>query len=317
MTDFLKKIGVWLLSIISIIALFSFLPISKEYVYHKFEETEYNKINWFLQKAESGHFKDKQYKGVFLGSSQCYYGINDSILGPDYLNLGMNTPSRDLDLFMYSKFKEAGGKADSLYIAFDGQRIVSYGIHPLMPYLVSPNWMLNRGQSLWSLHFWKFVIIRAQKSISALLYSYGNHKEFNRLYGVGYLNHRINPKRKANNENIKGVVLNKYNEEERVTFWDEFRHNIKSQWRFINSKITRENTVIILLPGFSSKGNYIQTTQNAHSIPWIKAQKYLAIESFGKWVSNPVYWADPGHMNKDGAEKYSKRLKIKFEKNKD
>ena len=116
---------------------------------------------------------------------------------------------------------------------------------------------------------------------------------------------------------MKGVVLNKYNEEERVTFWDGFRHNIRAQWRFINSIITRENTVIILLLGFSSKGNYIHTTQNAHSIPWIKAQKYLAIESFGKCVLDPVYWADPGYLNKDGAKKYSKYLKIKFEKNKD
>ena len=91
----------------------TFLTMSNEYISEKFQNTQYHKISWFLQQTVIGNFNKKKYKAVFLGSSQCYYGINDSILGNGYLNLGMNTPSRDLDLFMKQRFIQSGGSSDS------------------------------------------------------------------------------------------------------------------------------------------------------------------------------------------------------------
>ena len=94
------------LSGITLIAL-SFANISNNYIYQKFQNTQYSKICWFLQKCERGDFSESKYEGIFIGSSQVYYGINDSIFGSKYLNLGFNTPSKDLDLYTLETFFES------------------------------------------------------------------------------------------------------------------------------------------------------------------------------------------------------------------
>jgi hypothetical protein len=162
----------------------SFGSISNNYIYQKFQNTQYSKICWFLQKCERGDFSEQKYKAIFIGSSQLYYGINDSILGIQYLNLGFNTPSKDMDFYVLKTFFESGGKAERVFLGVGGDKLVSYGIHPLMPYLVSPKWLLMYGQKWYSLHLWKFMIIRSQKVIeSAISPVDENIIEFKRNYG--------------------------------------------------------------------------------------------------------------------------------------
>ncbi len=271
--------------------------MSNNYIYQKFENTQYNKINWFLQKVESGYFKDSKFKGVFLGSSQCYYGVNDSILGKEYLNLGMNTPSRDLDLYMKTKFLESGGRADCFYIGFDGSRKVSYGLHPLMPYLATPNWLLQQGQSLLSMHFWKFVLLRAQVVLDDFITPNKQVKVFDRAFGVGYLDFQISKNRKVEVGNSKEIeIRNRFNDSQKVVLWDEFRNNIKSQWNFFDQLTGPNKFRLILLPSFRSDLD-------------LNDIEIIDVVDPDSLVFIPKYWADPGHLNREGGMEYSKYLK--------
>ena len=269
--------------------------MSNNYIYQKFENTQYNKINWFLQKVESGYFKDSKYKGVFLGSSQCYYGVNDSILGKEYLNLGMNTPSRDLDLYMKTKFVESGGSADCFYIGFDGFKKVSYGLHPLLPYLATPSWLLQQGQSLFSMHFWKFVLLRAQVVLDDFITPEIQVKKFGRAFGVGYLDFQISKSRKTEVFNSNKIQkLKRFNDPQELVFWDEFRNNIQSQWNFFNKNKNYHR--LILLPSFGNNRN-------------TKDTQVLDMKLPDSLIYSHKYWADPGHLSRQGGQEYSKYLK--------
>ncbi len=250
---FIQKFTIWLFSLSLLVVLISFINIPNQYIYHKFENTQYNKINWFLQKIENGEFKEKKYKVVFFGSSQCYYGINDSILGPDYLNLGMNTPSRDMDLYMYELFANAGGKSEQAYTVTGGEQMVSYGIHPLMPYLATPDWLLRNGQSIFSLHFYKYILIRAQKVLESgfeFLWKSKQYLKFTRSYGVGYLDRTVfNRTPRSNFEKTPKRYINP----DGITFYEEFRHNNSSQWRFFNRL---KDSKKLLIPSFQSDSEY-------------------------------------------------------------
>ncbi len=282
--------------------LISFIEIPNEFIYKNFENTQYNKINWFLQKIENGDFKEKKYKGVFFGSSQCYYGINDSILGPEYLNLGMNTPSRDMDLYMYESFENAGGKAEKTYTLIGGEQMVSYGIHPLMPYLVTPRWFVKNGQSIFSLHFFKFILVRAQKVLESRLdfqLKLKPYLKFSRPYGVGYLDRTIF--NKTPNSKLDKTPK-RYVNPDNVTYYDEFRHNVSSQWRFLDKF---KGSKKLLLPSFQLDAAY----RNVSNSVKVKGAMVIDLDSLQGLNEDYRNWADPGHLNRQGAIKFSLVLK--------
>jgi hypothetical protein len=299
---FIQKFTIWFFSLSLLTVLISFIHIPNEYIYKKFENTQYNKINWFLQKIENGDFKEKKYKGVFFGSSQCYYGINDSILGPDFLNLGMNTPSRDMDLYMYEMFVNAGGKTKKVYTVIGGEQMVSYGIHPLMPYLVTPEWFVRHGQSIFSLHFYKYILIRAQKvseSCFDFLLKSKQYLKFTRPYGVGYLDRTVFNRTPRSNF-IK--IPNRYVNSEEVNFYEEFRHNMASQWRFFDKF---KDSKKLLLPSFQINAEYRKISNSMKVIGAI----IIDLDSLNGLNENYQNWADPGHLNRQGAIKFSLVLK--------
>ncbi len=302
MRKFIQKFIIWLFTLSLLIVLISFIRIPNEYIYHKFENTQYNKINWFLQKIENGDFKEKKYKGVFFGSSQCYYGINDSILGPDFLNLGMNTPSRDMDLYMYGSFVNAGGKAEKTYTLIGGEQMVSYGIHPLIPYLVTPGWLVKNGQSTFSLHFYKYILVRAQKVLESrfeFLWRSRQHLKFTRPYGVGYLDRTVfNRTPRSNFEKTPKRYINP----DEVTFYKEFRHNISSQWRFFNRLKDGKK---LLIPSFQSDTEY----RKISNLMKVKGVLVIDLDSLQGLNEDYKNWADPGHLNRQGAIRFSIALK--------
>ncbi len=302
MRKFIQKFTIYLFSLNLLIVLISFIHIPNQYIYKKFENTQYNKINWFLQKIENGDFKKIEYKGVFLGSSRCYYGINDSILGNDYLNLGMNTPSRDMDLFMYETFVEAGGKTEQVYTVIGGEQLVSFGIHPLMPYLVTPGWLVKNGQSIFSLHFYKYILVRSQKVLESrfeFLWKSRQFLEFKRPFGVGYLDRIISNKTpRSYFQKTKKMYVNP----REVTFYDEFRHNIASQWRFIDKFKDRKK---LLISSFQSDTQY-RKISNLIKVKGAMVIDLNTLQGLNKDYKN---WADPGHLNRQGAIRFSIALK--------
>jgi hypothetical protein len=292
---------------IGLIAL-SFGRISNNYVYQNFQNTQYNKICWFLQKCERGDFAKSKYKGIFFGSSQVYYGINDSILGSQYLNLGFNTPSKDMDLFVLETFFKSGGKTECVYLGVGGDKIVSYGLHPLMPYLVSPKWLLKHGQKLYSLHFWKFVVIRSQKVLESMVSSKEkNNLEFIRIYGVGYLDRTVSRSKPFDDGQLEE---NKFNDQNMANAFDEVRHNIRSQWSFYEQIKSKYKPAVLILPSFLIANKFKQMQQFTQGNECLKGLNVVGLNaSFNDVLEKQQNWADLGHLNRVGGIRFSNELK--------
>lgn len=286
----------------------SFGRISNNYVYQKFQNTQYNKICWLLQKCEYGDFSQTDYKGIFIGSSQVYYGVNDSILGSDYLNLGFNTPSRDFDLFVLESFFESGGKTERVFLGVGGEKIVSYGLHPLMPYLVSPKWLLKHGQKWYSLHFWKFVLIKSQNFLESLVSpKEKNILEFNRIYGVGYLDRTVSRSKPFDDGLLQE---NKFNDQNMANALDEVRHNIRSQWSFFEQIKSKYKPTVLILPSFLIANKFKQMQQFTQGNEYLKGLKMVGLNaSFNDVLESQQNWADPGHLNRVGGIRFSNELK--------
>lgn len=310
----IKKILIIFCLIIVCIVGFTFLDISNDYICIKFQKTQYHKISWFLQRIDNGGFKKKKYKAVFLGSSQCYYGINDSILGKEFINLGMNTPSRDLDLYMKERFILGGGKSDNYIVVIGGGKVVSYGIHPLMPYLVKPSWFFASGQSLWTVHFGKYLIKRFQIVYDYISWQFFRKHEpiivYTREFGVGYLD-RITKIKQVKSNNNQSSEHDPYLNKNCMNLLDEFLHNTKSQWGFFerNEKMVKNRYLVIL--GFQSFKSLTQDLQNIQKAN-VKLL-HLDYRQFENLISDSINWADQGHLNRDGSANFTKQLKnIKF-----
>jgi hypothetical protein len=295
------------LSGLGLIAL-SFGSISNNYIYQKFQNTQYSKICWFLQKCERGDFREQEYKGIFIGSSQVYYGINDSILGPKYLNLGFNTPSKDLDFYVLKTFFESGGKAERVFLGVGGDKLVSYGIHLLMPYLVSPKWLLTHGQKWYSLYFWKFMIIRSQKVIeSAISPVDENIIEFKRNYGVGYLDRTVI---RAKPYDAIQLQKNRFNFQNQVNAFDELRDNIRSQWSFLEEIKSKYKPQILVLPSYLTADKFVKIQQAIQENEYLKGLKKVGLnDNFSEVLESQGNWADPGHLNRVGGICFTNELK--------
>jgi len=291
----------------------TFIKIPNNYIYHKFQNTQYHKICWFLQKSESGYFKQNHYKAIFLGSSQCYYGINDSILGKGYLNLGMNTPSRDLDLYIKKRFYEDGGNAENCIVVIGGGKIVSYGLHPLMPYLVVPDWLIRNGQSVLSVHFWKYLINRFQVVFDYFSWLFLRVHEdlimFKREFGVGYLD-RVTKRRQQNFEEINKIANEPYLEKSKANFKEDVLHNQKSQWNFfINNELKRSNKYLII-PGFQSISSLKYEENKISSIKPKLNLIPINNKKLGNLVNDSMNWADQGHLNRKGALQFTRSIEL-------
>ena len=298
---------IFLLFGIGLIAL-SFGRISNNYVYQKFQNTQYNKICWFLQKCERGDFVKSKYKAIFIGSSQVYYGINDSILGSQYLNLGFNTPSKDMDLFVLETFFKSGGGTESVYLGQGGDKIVSYGLHSLMPYLASPEWLLKHGQKWYSLHFWKFLVIRSQKVLESLgSPQEKNIVEFKRNYGVGYLDRTLSRLKPYDNVQLQ---KDKFNDQYMANAFDEVRHNIRSQWSFYQEIKSKYEPQMLILPSYVIANKFEKIQQITQGNEHLKGLNVVGLNaSFNDVLEKQQNWADPGHLNRQGGIFFSKQLK--------
>ena len=289
----------------------TFVRIPDNFICYKFNKTQYHKISWFLKSAGNGKFKKKNYHAVFLGSSQCYYGINDSILGEGYLNLGMNTPSRDLDLYLKEKFILSGGHSENYIVILGDGKFVSYGLHPLIPYLVKPSWLVSKGQSLISIHFWKYCTTRIQAVFdyfSWLLAKPDITNKFNsRDFGVGYLDRVTNKK-----QIIQSVCIDPRNEpyvnSNSVSLFDEALHNIKSQWNFMDCNENLHNNKYLVMPSFESSNSFDLSNKNIVSFNRNKVFVNVETKNIKNLLIDSIYWADQGHLNRNGNIFYTKLL---------
>lgn len=311
MNIFIKKISLFIAILILLLVGLSIPKIPEDFVCYKFQKTQYNKISWFLKMASEGKFKERKYNSVFLGSSQCYYAINDSILGSGYLNLGMNTPSRDLDLYLKEKFIFSGGNSESYIVILGNGKVVSFGLHPLIPYLVNPTWLLSKGQSIFSVHFWKYIIKRVQvlfEYLSWCLTVNGqNDTLHSRDYGVGYLDRTTAKKQMVNIKDFDSDNES-YMNVNAVSLFDELRHNTRSQWNFIHYSEKLIKNKYLIVPGFQSSNSFSLMTQELMRLNLDKTFIHFKNDKIESILNDPIYWADQGHLNRKGSLFYTKLI---------
>jgi hypothetical protein len=90
---FMKKVGLRLVMLVILLLVLFHLPVPKKYFYESMDRTIHSKLNWVWNKLNSSGSLDSTV--VFVGSSVCFYGINDQLLsqtdtsGLTYLNLGV------------------------------------------------------------------------------------------------------------------------------------------------------------------------------------------------------------------------------------
>jgi hypothetical protein len=313
--NLLRKLAILFFLLVLIITSVTFIKIPNKYICSKFQNTQYHKICWFIQHAESGGFNQRKYHTVFFGSSQCYYGINDSILGIDYLNLGMNTPSSDLDFYMKEKFVKSGGESNNFVQVIGGGKVVSFGLHPLMPFLVKPNWLIRNGQSFCSLHFLKYLINRFQTVCDYILWqSLRKHEELNqfkREYGVGYLD-VVTMKRQLKPKKINDMEYLTYLDKNSVNFVDEFLHNVKSQWNFLEKNEGLGQIRFLMIPKFQTVNAMVLDFNNIQSFNSDFTLIRIDYTKLGCLVSDSIFWADQGHLNRKGSLLYTRLVSELF-----
>jgi hypothetical protein len=214
-----------------------------------------------------------------------------------------------MDLYVLETFFESGCKAERVFLGIGGDKIVSYGIHPLMPYLVSPKWLLMHGQKWYSLHFWKFMIIRSQKVLESMVsLKEKNIIEFKGNYGVGYLDQTIS--RSKPYDEVQSQK-NRFNNQDQANAYDELRNNIRSQWSFFEEIKSKYKPQILMLPSYLMADNFARLQQFVQENKHLKNLKMVSLNAnFNEVLENQQYWADPGHLNRQGGIRFS----IKFKK---
>jgi len=213
-----------------------------------------------------------------------------------------------MDLFVLETFFKSGGKTECVYLGVGGDKIVSYGLHPLMPYLVSPKWLLKHGQKLYSLHFWKFVVIRSQKVLESMVSSKEkNNLEFIRIYGVGYLDRTVSRSKPFDDGQLEE---NKFNDQNMANAFDEVRHNIRSQWSFYEQIKSKYKPAVLILPSFLIANKFKQMQQFTQGNECLKGLNVVGLNaSFNDVLEKQQNWADLGHLNRVGGIRFSNELK--------
>lgn len=299
---FRKIVFILFIAILCFVAV-GFLPMHHSFLQRSLSDTQYEKIVWIQQKLAKKEFK-AHYKAIFFGSSQCLYGINDSILGDDYLNLGMNTPSRDLDLFLVEQLDLHQIKADRYFQTIGGQSVVSYGTHKVMPFLVTPLWYIQHGQSMLSIHFWKFVLQRSGKVMQSWLQSNDNLKPYNSHWtGYGYraLAHTLS-------DTVKPLSQERFDAcQSSFSWWTKIRSNTFSQTVFFNRFKLHYPTNYILMPSFETYSLYKQKQSKLTQCNGDTSILFMDSNSFAKLNTTSV-WGDQGHLNQTGATYWSVML---------
>jgi hypothetical protein len=309
MRFFLQRLSLILITCVGLILLISFIPVRHDFFVHELAGTQYEKIVWIVENIREKRFNN-HYKAVFLGSSQCLYGINDSILGSDYLNLGVNTPSRDLDLYIAELLTQNGVHFDSICQIIGGNSAISYGTHRVMPFLVTPWWYLKRGQSLLSVHFWNFIAKRSSKVIvswiSPLSSSAGYTSGYAK-YGVRYLEYKL--EKEIRSENASDIICNHDNH-----FWAEIRYNYASQTRFFQILRSKFPVFYLHMPAYGNSLGYLK--KNNILSECYPGLPILALDP-GQidYLNNQKYWADGGHLNRSGNIIFTQFLEQKLSNN--
>lgn len=274
------------------------LPIRKGFLKYKLYGTQYEKLLWFEESIGQKYIYNNKFKYCFIGSSSTLYGIVDSICAGENINLGLNTHSNEMELYLLEKLYNAGNKVDFVVLEKSNNEL-TFGLHPVLHYVCKPSWLIKNGQRIIQPHFLLFILKRAQiVAKSWLFFQYNSVYSPNfTKYGHRKLNQVISKKRF---DEIANQTLLDATKQQNAFLWN-LRHNYLSKPKFIKNLknlITVNKSIVISLEAPSP------FRKNVISFKYFQND---TIE-LGDIAVNYIYWADPGHLNGLGSILYTKRV---------
>jgi hypothetical protein len=134
-----------------------------------------------------------------------------------------------------------------------------------------------------------------------------NSVEFNRNYGVGYLDRTVS--RSKPDDDVQ-VQKNKFNDQDMANAFDEVRQNICSQWSFHEEIKLKYEPQLLMLPSYVLASRFEKMQQFTKENKHLKGLKFLGLNAgFNNILEKQQNWADPGHLNRVGGILFSRELK--------
>jgi thioredoxin-related protein len=124
---------------------------------------------------------------------------------------------------------------------------------------------------------------------------------------VGYLDRTISRTKPSNEIETK---KNRFNNQDQVNAYDELRNNIQSQWSFFEEIKSKYKPQILMLPSYLIADNFVKLQQFVQENKHLNNLKMMSLNAnFNEVLENRQYWADPGHLNRQGGIRFSNELK--------
>jgi len=149
MNKFLKKLAVRLLIFFAVMLGVFLLKLPREYYFEIPKYTDYSKISWIENKLNSINNLDSSI--IFVGSSICFNGINDSLLNSldstatDYYNFGLShTCYSIIDATLNNIVVERKMHPKKVILCFKGDAMAR-NIHKMYPLVASTDHILKSG----------------------------------------------------------------------------------------------------------------------------------------------------------------------------
>jgi hypothetical protein len=293
------------------------LPVRKGYLNYKLVDTQYEKLLWMTYHFQSGKLKNNNFDIAVFGSSSSLYGFNDSVTNYKSINLGVNTGSRALELYLLEQFLINGNTAKYWVKEFHSLKHYSfdyYGLHPVLHYFVTPSWLIKNHQIIIQPHFLYFVFNRIKVVVQSWLF-FHLYKEYN----PSYTSYGYRPKHKISTPESYGKALaaelfDTIDNKQPMGSINIWRHNyetVKVLRKEFDRKIQEDHnkTVVYmyhptLIGRIDNKDllnraiNRLGETFQVNAIPCV-------IDS--TFYYERLNWADDGHYSNSGAILFTKQ----------
>jgi hypothetical protein len=325
-----KLTGRMLLLAIICLCIF-FIPISRSYYTGLMEYSDYSKINWIETKLD--HTQSLDSTVVFVGSSICLNGINDSLLNAldttntEYLNLGMtHTCFAIIDALLEDMLERRQLHPKKVILCFKGNAMAR-NIHNMYPAYASPSLILSSAAQHNTFYFpsilkrisWNVHYLTRSFKLNEADYSKG----FNSTYGFkpleyidtekvekSYRNQRAGSEANFNAIQSENEGNARSTKTQLILAYTDMNENVSYQRHMFERAANRLDKHgipydIIVYPNLVSArmekqdimANYVRRT-----FPSIDYSNHRIITANDTAFANARYYNDMNHMNPDGAE---------------
>jgi hypothetical protein len=309
-----KVIG--FISILGLFICLAELPIRKGYLNYKLADTQYEKLLWLMHQFDSGILRNNHFDIVLFGSSSSLYGFNDSVTTSKSINLGVNTGSRALELFILNQFLSNGNTSKywvkefhSLHFGYFDY----YGLHPVLHYVTTPSWLIRNGQSILQPHFLQFVFNRIKVVIQSWFFFH-----LNKNYDPAYTHYGYRPKNKVVSSERYSKVLEAelFDPSKNFTysgFLNMWRHNFSAVKSFRNqfdNNVQKEKSRHVSYLFHPSLKDRIERTALLNRVINTLGHDFqlnvLKCNIDSAFFYDRSNWADEGHYSNEGAIFFTK-----------